>query len=62
MANRVGPDETARYEPSHLDLHCLHMYLFWCDGLKRLNFEGTNRYSRRHPTCEVSKVGYDCVD
>ena len=35
MANSVGPDETARYEPSHLDLHCLHMYLFWSAGLKR---------------------------
>ena len=23
MANSVDPDETARYEPSHLDLHCL---------------------------------------
>ena len=22
-ANNVAPDETARYEPSHQDLHCL---------------------------------------
>ena len=22
MANSVDPDEAARYEPSHLDLHC----------------------------------------
>ena len=22
--NSVGPDETARFEPSRLDLHCLH--------------------------------------
>ena len=28
MANCVDPDETARYEPSHLDLHCLKRYLF----------------------------------
>ena len=27
-ANSVYPDETARYEPSHLDLHCLHRCLF----------------------------------
>ena len=27
-ANSVDPDETARYEPSHLDLHCFHRYLF----------------------------------
>ena len=29
MANSVDPDETARYEPSHLELHCLHRYMFW---------------------------------
>ena len=23
FANSADPDETARYEPSHLDLHCL---------------------------------------
>ena len=23
-------------EPSHLDLHCLHQYLFWSAGLKEL--------------------------
>ena len=27
MANSVYPDETARYEPSHLDLNCLQRYL-----------------------------------
>ena len=36
MVNSVDPDETARYEPSHLDLHCLHMYLSWSDGLEEL--------------------------
>ena len=29
MANSVDLDETARDEPSHQDLHCLHRYLFW---------------------------------
>ena len=29
MANSVDPDETARNEPSHLDLRCLHRYWFW---------------------------------
>ena len=28
MANRVDPDETALYEPSHLVLHCLQSYMF----------------------------------
>ena len=35
-ANSVDPDETARYEPSHLDLHCLQGYLYWSVGRKRL--------------------------
>ena len=29
MANSVDPDETARYEPSHQDLHCLQRHLCW---------------------------------
>ena len=34
MANSVDPDETARNEPSHLDLLCLHRYLFLSAELK----------------------------
>ena len=34
MANSVDPDETVPYEPSHQDLHFLHMYLVWSAGLK----------------------------
>ena len=34
MVNSVDPDEMARYEPSHLDLHCLHRYWLWSAGLK----------------------------
>ena len=37
MANSVDPDETACYELSHLDLHCLRKYLCWSTGLKGLN-------------------------
>ena len=33
MANSVVPDETALYEPSHLDLHCLHRYRNRCTGI-----------------------------
>ena len=36
ISNSVDPDEMARYEPSHLDLHCLHMYLFWSPRLNGL--------------------------
>ena len=31
-----NPDKTACYKPSHLDLHCLHRYLFWSARLKGL--------------------------
>ena len=44
MTNSVDPDETARYEPSHLDLYCLHRYLFWSARLKGL--KGINTLSR----------------
>ena len=37
MGNSVDPDETTRYEPSHLDLHYLRRYPFWSVGLKGLN-------------------------
>ena len=36
MANSLDPDETARYEPSHQDLHCFHRYLAWSAGPKGL--------------------------
>ena len=38
MANSADSDEMACYEPSHLELHCLHryMYLFWSARLKGL--------------------------
>ena len=32
----ANPDETAHYEPSHLDLHCLQMYPCWSAGMKGL--------------------------
>ena len=34
--NCVDSDEMARYEPSHLNLHCLHWYLVWSAGIKGL--------------------------
>ena len=37
MAKCVDPDETARHEPSHQDLHCLHGYLFWSARLKGIS-------------------------
>ena len=37
ITNSVDPDETGHYEPSYLDLHCLHKYLYRCTGLKGLS-------------------------
>ena len=34
-ANSVNLDETARQDPSHLDLHCLHKNRLRSAGLKR---------------------------
>ena len=36
MANSVYPNETARYEPTQLDLHRLQMYLYQSGGMKGL--------------------------
>ena len=36
MANCVDPDKMAHYEPYHLALHCLPMYLYRSAGLKEL--------------------------
>ena len=38
MANNLDPNEMARYEPSHLDLHCLHLFLVWSTELKGLGW------------------------
>ena len=35
---RVVPDESTCFEPSHLDLHCLHRSLYQSTGLKELSF------------------------
>ena len=43
MPNSVDPDETAPYEPSHQDLHCLQRYLYWSIGLKGLIMGGIIR-------------------
>ena len=49
MANSVYPDETARQEPSHLDLHCLYRYLFWSAELK-----GSKHMRTVHRLCECA--------
>ena len=36
MANSADPDETARYESSHLALHCFHRYMHRSAGTKGL--------------------------
>ena len=39
MTDSVDPDETARNEPSDLDLHYLYRYLFWSVGMNGLRLE-----------------------
>ena len=34
MAHSVNPDESARYDPSHLVLRCLQRYMIWFAWLK----------------------------
>ena len=36
MSNSVDPDETAHYEPSHLDLHCLKKLITNTCGSERV--------------------------
>ena len=36
LLNSVGPDETAHYEPSHLDLRCLQKPIIIACGSKKL--------------------------
>ena len=36
MSNSVDPDETAQYEPSHLDLRCLQKPIIIAYGSKRV--------------------------
>ena len=38
MSNSVDPDETAHYEPSHLDLCCLQKSILSLMAVKELNF------------------------
>ena len=46
IKNRMA-NETAHYEPSHRDLHCLHRYWFWSVRLRGLRslFCMTNQFS-----------------
>ena len=36
LANSVDQDDMVHYKPSHMDLHCLQMFMFWDMGLKEL--------------------------
>ena len=54
MVNSVDPDEAARYDPSHLDLHCLHRYWFWSatkvnPSVTRVSKRGTGKQRSAPP-------------
>ena len=48
MSNSVDPDQTAHYEPSHLDLRCLQKpFIITCDsGRVKVSLE-TKKLSQR---------------
>ena len=49
MSNSVDPDETAHYEPSHLDLCCLQKPIIIACGSERVNGSMLGKeFSRRH--------------
>ena len=52
MANSVHPDETARYEPSHLDLHCLQRYMCKSAGMKGLK-TSRRRFRQQTLSCII---------
>ena len=41
MSDSVDPHETAHYEPSHLDLHCLQKPIVIACGSERVNAMST---------------------
>ena len=43
MSNRVDPDETAHYEPSHLDLCCLQKPIIVTFGSERVKGRAQTR-------------------
>ena len=56
MANRVDPDETARYEPSHLNLHCLPKHLCWYTGLTLPKQEESRKESIRKKSIRKKSI------
>ena len=59
IPNSVDPDETARHEPSHLDLHCLQMYLFLSIGLKELKGQSSYNAEMKEMKKYSLKQGYE---
>ena len=55
--NSVDPDETARHEPSHLDLHFFHKYLFWSTGPK--GFRGNDKLIQ--PENKINRHIWFCI-
>ena len=77
MTNSVDSDEMVCYEPSHLNLHCLHSYSFLSTELKgltlsmlgkifsKLHFDNTKTYlydlDPVKPHIYIVKLGFTCV-
>ena len=62
LANSVDPDETAHDEQSHLDLHCLHWYLYRSIGQRGLThfklIKLLHTIDRKNPISILGMPGY----
>ena len=59
MVNSVDSYKMARYEPSHLDLHCLYKYIYWSVGINRVkNTEQCQKMEAISPIIASRKHAY----
>ena len=59
MSNRVDPDETTHYEPSHLNLCCLQKPINIAYGSKRVNADNVNFNQKLHSA--ASDLSLHCL-
>ena len=57
MTNSVDHDETAHYELSYLDLHCLQRYMYWSAGMKGFNSFGA-KFQTTFVVCVFNNLSF----
>ena len=53
MSNSVNPDETAHYEPSHLDLRCLQKPIIIAYGSERVKRKSAGFEHAQHERVQI---------